>query len=742
MKQKRHELLAPAGSLEVCRAVIAAGADAVYLGGDRFGARAYAKNLSEAEILEALELAHLYGRKIFLTVNTLLKNREIGRDLYEYIKPLAQHGLDAIIVQDYGVFCFIKKYFPEVAVHASTQMSVAGSEGAAFLKKRGADRIVTARELSLEEIRRIYEETGVEIESFVHGALCYCYSGHCLMSSIFGGRSGNRGRCAQPCRLAYQVADDQGRVYRKKERYPLSPRDLCTIELLPELCRAGVYSFKIEGRMKQLSYAVGVTEIYRKYLDLYERDPEHYRVEQCDLDTLMRLGNRNGFTEGYYRQRNGRSMMTLTDSSHSSDPTRTVTPGELPKIRLSAAARMRVGEPALLVLSAGELSVETMGEIVLPAKSRPLSANEVGQRLKKTGDTPFVLEEIELELGENAFLPVGQINELRRNALEALQRRLCGSEKHTVLPFSEDESVGREAADREQSTALRADGTQPPIREQQKTVKHGTLTVQISTRDMLKAVLECPSVELVVLDYADGHETEDALRIHRAGKKAGICLPHVLRENSSRQLSACKEQWRVFDRIQPRSFDGLGLLRDVWGVGTERILLDHSLYVFSREAWNSYRDASGYTASLELNKRELVHMPNEAAEFLLYGRIPLMISAQCVYKNYECCHKNDPSSGRNLCLHDRYGREFPIQRRCADCYNIIYNSQPLFLFQHAEELDKLGFGSYRIAFTWESSGKIREILDLYEEAFVRHRSVETPSGRDRFTNGHFKRGVE
>ena len=264
----KHELLAPAGSLDICKAVIHAGADAVYLGGSKYGARAFAQNFSESEVLEALDFAHLYGRRIMLTVNTLLKNREMGRKLYEYLKPFYEHGLDAVIVQDYGVFQFVRKYFPELPVHASTQMSVANVQGARFLQKQGAARIVTARELSLPEIRRIYDETGVEIESFIHGALCYCYSGQCLMSSLFGGRSGNRGRCAQPCRLSYQVTDETGKVYHRKEKYPLSPKDLCAVELLPQLCEAGIYSFKIEGRMKSLEYAAGVTGIYRKYLDL------------------------------------------------------------------------------------------------------------------------------------------------------------------------------------------------------------------------------------------------------------------------------------------------------------------------------------------------------------------------------------------------------------------------------------------------------------------------------------------
>lgn len=328
---KKLELLAPAGSLQICKAVIRAGADAVYLGGNQFGARAYAQNFDQPQLLEALDDAHMFGRKIFLTVNTLLKDPEIEKDLYQYIVPYYEHGLDAVIVQDFGVLSFLHREFPDLPLHASTQMSVTNALGAEVLKECGVSRIVTARELSLFEIRDLYEKTGMEIESFIHGALCYCYSGQCLFSSMLGGRSGNRGRCAQPCRLNYQVVDKKNRCYNPKEGYPLSPRDLCTLELLPEMAQAGVYSYKIEGRMKQMEYAAGVTAIYRKYLDLYEQDPSQYRVSPKDMQYLMDLGNRNGFTKGYYEMRNDRGMLSLTSSAHKSGSNKEMQP--LPELK-------------------------------------------------------------------------------------------------------------------------------------------------------------------------------------------------------------------------------------------------------------------------------------------------------------------------------------------------------------------------------------------------------------------------
>ena len=268
------ELLAPAGSMETFRAVINAGADAVYLGGGRFGARAYADNFTEEELLSAIDYAHIHGRKVYLTVNTLFKERELTEDLYSYLLPYYKQGLDAVIIQDMGAFQMVREAFPGLSIHTSTQMTVTNRYGAAMMKEMGADRVVTAREMSLTEIRDIRDHVDIEIESFVHGALCYCYSGQCLLSSMLGGRSGNRGRCAQPCRLSYEVFDEKKHPVKtgKKERdiYILSPKDLCTVSMIPDLIENGVDSFKIEGRMKKAEYAAGVVSVYRKYIDRYQ----------------------------------------------------------------------------------------------------------------------------------------------------------------------------------------------------------------------------------------------------------------------------------------------------------------------------------------------------------------------------------------------------------------------------------------------------------------------------------------
>lgn len=358
MEKRQVEILAPAGSFDSMKAAVAAGADAVYMGGSRFGARAYADNPDEKGLLEAIDYVHLHGRRLYMTVNTLFKEDEL-EELENYMRPYCDRGLDGVIVQDLGALAFMRRHFPGLELHSSTQMTVTSVYGARMMKEMGCSRVVTAREMSLEEIRRIHDETDIEIESFVHGALCYCYSGQCLMSSLIGGRSGNRGRCAQPCRLPYtvyepgdlsrqkdkhcapeqagqsgarsRIIEQTGKKNRNQkpaasgrtgpsplnkssERYVLSLKDLCTLDILPDIIEAGVYSLKIEGRMKSPRYTAGVVSIYRKYVDRYlEQGRDGYFVEPEDRKMLLDLFDRGGFTDGYYARHNGRGMVALKE---------------------------------------------------------------------------------------------------------------------------------------------------------------------------------------------------------------------------------------------------------------------------------------------------------------------------------------------------------------------------------------------------------------------------------------------
>ena len=512
-----REVLAPAGTYECFRAAINAGADAVYLGGSMFGARAFAGNFEEAELIKAIRTAHLYGRKVYLTVNTLLRNDELEK-LVQYVKPYYEEGLDAVIVQDYGVFAVLREAFPGLDLHASTQMTITGKYGAQLLKDMGAARVVPARELSAKEIRDIYDNVDVEIESFVHGALCYCYSGQCLLSSMIGGRSGNRGRCAQPCRLTYSANGIS-------EKYLLSPKDMCTIEAVPDILDAGVYSLKIEGRMKSPEYVAGVSYAYRKYVDMYlEKGRDGYRVEEQDIRRLMDLYNRGGFCKGYYYAQNDKSMMTFDRPNHQGIVignikngelilSQEVNPGDvlefpdgseyttptgkksgrlaLPKgvlknpkngaavyrtrnnellgqLRagyidndIKIPVRMEIflksGERACLKLLSGDKELVVYGDVLEPSDKRPAVREDVVKQLKKLGGTAFSSDEgsIVTDIQGSPFVPVRLLNDLRRNALEELESMLLSGYKrnHEYMKVQASMTAGVLEADASQENA-------------------------------------------------------------------------------------------------------------------------------------------------------------------------------------------------------------------------------------------------------------------------------------------------
>ena len=416
--KKKVELLAPAGNYEAFAGALCAGADAVYLGGEKFGARAYADNFSTEEICRALRYAHILGKKIYLTVNTLVKEQEFS-SLYEYLSPLYEAGLDGVIIQDLGVFLYIRETFPEMALHASTQMTVTGSQGALFLKEIGAARIVPARELSLSEMKTIKEKTGLELECFIHGAMCYSYSGQCLFSSILGGRSGNRGRCAQPCRLPYRIFDADGDP-KGEAGYVLSLKDMCTLTFLPKLIEAGIDSFKIEGRMKRPEYAAGVTAVYRKYIDAYYGNPDGYHVESADLDRLQKLYIRDEVQTGYYERENGREMITIrkpgylkTDEALLSEISGKYL-GKEQKCPVALRASFQAGEKASLQITGGGVSVTVQGPVVEQAQKQPMAQADFLKQLRRTGNTFVETADTEVTAGPNVFLPVGRLNELRR----------------------------------------------------------------------------------------------------------------------------------------------------------------------------------------------------------------------------------------------------------------------------------------------------------------------------------------
>lgn len=417
------ELLSPAGDLDSMYAAFAAGADAVYAGANEFSARAYSANFDAGGMTAAIDYAHLIGKKLYLTLNTLIKEDELKR-IADFVSPFYKAGLDGCIVQDMGVVAILREKFPGMEIHGSTQLSIANKYGAEYCKSKGMTRVVTARELSLDEIKNIRDNVDIEIEAFIHGAMCYSYSGLCLFSSFLGGRSGNRGRCAGPCRQPYTAGG-------RKDKYLLSMKDMCTLDILPEIIGAGVGSLKIEGRMKAPEYVYAVTKIYRKYLDLYYKESGEYYVNREELNDLVNLYSRGGLSHGYYERHNGSEMITYEKGAYRTEFNEIKIP-KAPVVSLKGHCDLSVGKPVRLTVRAGEKEISVDGDTVQRAVSRPLSKDEIAGRLNKTGDTHFKFDELSVEADGDVFLPVGAINALRRRALEYINEELLSEYRRAV----------------------------------------------------------------------------------------------------------------------------------------------------------------------------------------------------------------------------------------------------------------------------------------------------------------------
>ncbi len=847
------EVLAPAGSYDSFRAALTAGADAVYAGGPHFGARAYAENFTEEQLLDAIDEAHLHGRRFYLTVNTLVKDQELPQ-LYDYLAPLYRGGLDAVIVQDTGVFQVVRTCFPDLDIHASTQMTITGAGGARFLKECGAVRVVPARELSLEEIRHMKQVTGMEIECFVHGALCYCYSGQCLLSSLIGGRSGNRGQCAQPCRLRYTSGGKKG--------YLLSLKDICTLELIPDLIDAGIDSFKIEGRMKRPEYVAGVTSMYRKYVDLYQKSGrEKFRVSEEDQEMLLDLYNRGGFHTGYYQQKNGRDMIAADRPNHAGVPAlkvmdqkgREVTAKALTQIhrgdvlafpqqgdhtfgkdyekgsritiplpkgkhlekglvlnrirnekllgelrdfqkqgklkeKIYGFLRLYSKEPAMITVCMGEVSAQAISEITVEqAEKSPLDEARIRKQLEKTGNTEFEFEALEIDLEEGIFLPMQQINELRRRGLEELRKKIC-------MQYHRPEAAAQ--------AGRFLTGLLPEREKSRAGAFHFSALVQ--TISQLDEVCAYPEISRVYIDSAalgmlsGGEALADRCGWLRAqGREVFLGVPHIFREQAVQMWEArmrCFERIH-FDGILLRNYEGVALWNGAeekeqllqapgqggnssgdrkaggWISGIDRnVILDHNVYVMNQAAkafWNQ-QGVREFTVPVELNRNEILHLGAEHMEMLVYGYLPVMVTAQCLAKTVDQCRKKSRakaaySGGENPNenireLTDRYGNPFLVENRCEDCYNIIYNSVPLCLFDEKAALRDIGPSRLRLQFSVEDGEQTRRILQECMQAFsggIQKKTAgsqpvfkkDTERGSDphqpagRFTRGHFRRGV-
>lgn len=705
MRNKDFELLAPAGNLEIFKGVIESGADAVYVGGSMFGARAYANNFTEEELLEAIDFAHLRGVKVYLTVNTLIKNSEFSK-LYDYLLPYYKRGLDAVIVQDIGVVKAIHEYFPSLEIHTSTQMTVTGADGVRFLSQFGVTRVVMAREVSLAEMKRIHEETGMELEAFVHGALCYSYSGQCLFSSILGGRSGNRGRCAQPCRLPYTVEG-------KKDEYILSLKDMCGIKALDKLHDAGVYSLKIEGRMKQLEYACGVVKYYRSYIDSMKP------VTDADYDRIKALGNRCGFTDRYYFDNNGSDMVTYVKPnfvSNAAEPS-----PEKRKLSIEGELVLREGEPGSLTVKRGDVTYKALIEPVSAALKAPLDKKAAIDRINKTGDTAFEFSHIKAQIGENVFVPNGALNKLRRDAISGLCDELLKKYYRNDARY----------ADMSGLTALPEHVVKSDAAHDE-AINEYTTICSCMTRAQLDTLISYDCFDAFYLDF-DMYDrktliqqfADDVKCLTKRNKKVYLMLPTIFRADSSDYfVSIAKELDKVsFEGFVVKNYEELYLTENLFT--GKKVILDHNMYTFNDVSKSAFFEhgVSGDTVPLELNSREIMHRNNIGSQMIVYGYYPLMTTANCVHKNTKGCDKKQ----KLIYLKDRYNKSFAVCNNCKECYNTIYNSLPTMLTKNISKLKEAGIRSFRYSFTIETPKQIKAVMD--------DKVAE-------YTNGHYKRGVE
>jgi U32 family peptidase len=714
------ELLAPAGSYETFCAVVNAGADAVYAGGMKFGARAYAQNFSDEELIRAIEIAHLLGKKFYLTVNTLFKEEEL-KEVPEYLFPFYEAGLDAVLVQDLGLVRLLKQAMPNLSLHSSTQMNAVSSYGISYLEELGFAQVVLPRELSIHEIAKIHAKTPIKLESFVHGALCYSFSGQCLYSSMLGGRSGNRGRCAQPCRLSYDVLAENGKKLAKEDNI-LSLKDLCAIDSLKEMIDAGVYSFKIEGRMKQPQYAAGVTSVYRKYMDLVLQSSEA-KVSEQDRKYLLKLGNRSGFTNGFLCPDQADTMVSHDNAAHEKSTENLLQPKtELDKLPLDISFSMHAGKEISLTLFYGGCSVCKKGQIPELAEGKPITKETIQDKITKLGNTPFYAEKLEIDLEEGLFCRIGSLNQLRREAVSDL-----------IACFSKPKDSAKEEVFKEEKT------------EDSFMVDEG-LSVTLMDEEQLETVLKEKETKVVYLD-CHGFLLEENLafyveKIKKAGMLAGYVFPAVFREDTAERYEKLWHQivQAGFERFLVRGIDELAfMMKHLEDTELRRkVRSDASLYSWNSQsrAFLSEAGIGGDTIPYELNAAEIRHRNNQGSTMVLYGRTPLMTAAQCVLKNTEGCAKK--KHGNFLSLSDRYHKKFPVKTLCDICSIRIYNSVPTALFSEWKQLSKMGISSWRMDFTKEDAKEIESCYSNYRN-FLKKEKI---SINGEFTYGHFKRGVQ
>ena len=728
MNSNKVELLAPAGNYDSFIGAINAGADAIYVGGNKFSARAFAENFDTETLCACIKYAHLFGRRVYLTLNTLIKEAEFS-ELYDYVKPFYEAGLDGVIIQDFGVLRYLKAHFPHMELHASTQMAITGPEFIKMCKELGVSRVVPARELSIEELKEI-SDAGIEVECFIHGAMCYCYSGMCLMSSVLGGRSGNRGRCAQPCRLPYDVTVDGT---TKSEIYTLSLKDMCTIEHVPELIQAGMASFKIEGRMKRSEYAAGVTALYRKYIDAYYRNPNApISISNQDRYVLEHLYIRSKLHDGYLLKHNGKEMLTLDAPNYNGVDEQILADisekylGYTQKLDVSMYAYFKVGEECVLTLCTDDGdSVTVTGDIVAQANKAPATEETVLKQLSKFGNTHFTLKEANVSIEGDAFLPNGALNALRRMATELL----------------EEEIISKKFPEIKLRNAIETD-EMDQISSKTHSEKAEGMTILVSNKEQLETLIAHPILNKISALYVE----EDALDV-LLSKNASLpddlklvyAMPYILR---GKHLEAQREKLVTLCKngitsVLVRNVEELSLAKEVAKGCDLSIVTDSSLYAWNKQAIEAFSEyASKITLPIELNAKEMRPLRNDYTEQIIYGYLPLMLTANCVVKTNATCKKQANGGHHMAYLKDRYGKVFTAVTNCKYCYNVIYNTVPLSL--HKKYNQALA-GSVRLQFSVENPTEMKAILDYYLDWLYDEQSTFP---LEEYTTVHENRQVE
>ena len=774
-KMLKPELLSPCGTMESLKAAVNNGADAVYLGGKKFSARKYAGNFSTDEIREACDYCHVRGVKVYVTVNTLYKDSEL-KPFINFVKELYMIGADALIVQDTGAANLIKRSFPDMKINASTQLTANTADDVNFLRNNGFDKVILSRELSIEEIKHIRENTDAEIECFVHGALCVSYSGQCIMSSILGGRSGNRGCCAQTCRLPYDLYKGYDKA---ASGYLMSPKDIETLEILPELIEAGINSFKIEGRMKNPEYVAGVTAIYRKYIDMYFNNPEEYKVDKNDIKILTQLFNRGGFTNGYFTTPSGYEMMSVErpkawglktgivdeyDSKYGRVSIRTrepLVPGdgieiwtkEEPHAGSGISKPSRAGQVISVMIKGGisknDVVYKTYDKALMDSMKKTYEKDfrktDIYGKLEAVEGKPCRLK-LWLDRGASITAEgcVPDKAENRPVTEEVIRKHISkmGSTpfelKNLDIVLDEGLYIDIKALNelRRSACQMLADKLINKSRHKEpdfvafpeisvsgvKKIKK--LNVKIKNKEQFDAVLKCDGVDTVYYEFCE--ELEDNLdniisRAHENNIKIYAAFPRIFRENTREIYGG------LIERLSNSLIDGFlitssGQLETVRDFG-KQIAVDYNMNVFNNEAVEFYkrRGADRITMSVELNINELNTAADDDCEIVVYGYLPLMTTVQCPIGNYaggksSGIYCSERFSDERYVIKDRKNVAFPLLPDCTQCVCQILNSKPLFTLKFFDEVVQNPAGYIRLDFTRETFGETLEILKAYSEA--------------------------